>query len=420
MATVKFFILSLFFIAPPRLFSQPSDSIYFYPTDSKANLSAEKYYEQGLSEFNNKNYLKAIDNFDDVLLKNPGHIEALYFKALSQEHILDNRGAITSLENAVAIDPHFTEAIFNLAILYFKVKNYEPAIDLFNKLLATPAGETQAIYFRGISVGENDIEPRFDQLLTMANKEADIYNYLGLCYSRTGDLEKSIENFDNSIELFDKNDNIYVNRGLVYSKAGNIEMARKDYLKALALNPYNRLAQFNLMILNKDDPGNSRAVLDEMIKNNVDIGSVYSYRAFINFKEEKYKESIQDYDSAILMDRDNPKLYLNRGMAYEKTGSFDAAMKDYMIAEVIAPEDPEVYFHKGNVFFKKENYTQSIEMYSKSIAIDPQYGMALFNRALAYYNLGNPENACLDARKALVSGVKEAEQFLQTKCNAEK
>ena len=54
------------------------------------------------------------------------------------------------------------------------------------------------------------------------------------------------------------------------------------------------------------------------------------------------------------------------------------------------------YFLQGVEAFQSERFEKSILLFSKSLALDPINIDALYNRATAYYKLGNFENACAD------------------------
>jgi tetratricopeptide (TPR) repeat protein len=383
------------------------------------HLTADDFYENGLNAYNNQNYPEAIEDFNNAIVRKPSYCEAYYFKGLALEQIFDYPLAVISYETAIKIKPDFNEALFNVGILYYKMKNYTAGIEVFQRLLTLPPGATQAIFFRGITAGENDSRPAFNEIISMSSKQSDIYNYLGLCYWKLNNNEQSIENFSKSIQLNESDDNVYVNRGLVYAGSGQPGKALDDYNKALSINPENSLAKFNRLILKSDSASSGLDEIKELLHESDDPAGIYAYRAFINYMHEKYEEALRDYDSAILLDKNNSSLYLNRGMVLEKTGSLDAAMKDFVIAGLMAPDNPDIYFRKGNIYFKMKNFYYSISMYSKAIGLDSIFGRAYYNRALSYYNIKDQEKACNDAYHAVSLGITDAGIFIKSVCEKE-
>ncbi len=394
--------------------------LYAQKNDTSAEInnekgSAETFYDAGLTAYQQKNYLEAIGDFNIALQKKNDFSQVYYFLGLSQEKVLDLDGAMKSYVSAISFQPNFTEAMFSLAQLFYREKKYSNAIEEFDEILKTPPSETQAVYYRGLADNPNEPATGFNEILTMANKNADIYNYLGLSYWKNGDTNDALQNFNKSIQLFDNDDNVFVNRGLLYAQTGNNILALNDYNKALAINPYNRMAKFNKILLDKKD-NESESELTGLINESEDSPDIYGYRAYLYYMEGKYDAALKDYDSAIAADNNDSRLYINRGMVYEKLGTYDAALKDYTIAGLTEPENPEIFFLKGNIYFKMKKYSMSRDMYTRNLYLDSLNGQAYYNRALSFYYLHDSAKACIDARKALILGVSQADRFVKSKC----
>jgi tetratricopeptide (TPR) repeat protein len=408
----KHLILLILFLCPGLTYSQHEGRGHDSHNNEQYN-SIEEFPEKGIQFLNEGLILDAIDYFDKFLKENPDNFEAWYFKGLSQEKALDYHSAILCLETSLRINPAFAEGLFSLAMLYYKTGNYQVAREKFEHLAAMPPGETNAVYFRGIKYGEGRRNTEFDQLISMANKKADIYNYIGLCYLKAGDPAKSINFFNQSIQSGGNDDNIYVNRGLAWYQINRNDHAINDYRKALSINPDNMLARLNLSLIAGDsidipDPLNGLV--------GSDMPEAYAYRGYLKFKDGDLAGAISDYDSAIFLDENNPDFILNRGIVFEKTNEFDLALKDFKTAALIEPGNPIIHFHEGNVYFNLKLFSQSINSYTRAILLDPGNGASFYNRAISYSYLNQPDSACLDAVRAISLGLKEAELFVEKKC----
>ncbi|HLF35676.1 MAG TPA: tetratricopeptide repeat protein [Cyclobacteriaceae bacterium] len=408
----KQLILPIIFLCPGLTYSQDEERVL----DSQSNRlynTVEEFPGKGIQFLDQGLVIDAIDYFDNFLKENPENFEAWYLKALAQEKSLDYRSAIHCLETSLRINPAFAEGLFSLAMLYYKTGNYQAAKEKFEHLADMPLGETNAVYFRGIKYGEDARDTEFNQLISMANKEADIYNYLGLCYLKAGDPAKSINFFNQSIQSRDNDDNIYVNRGLAWSQINRNDYAINDYRKALSINPDNMLAKLNLSMI----AGDSTGIPDPLFGlAGIDMPEVFAYRAYIKFNGGDLAGAISDYDSAIFLDEDNPDFILNRGIVFEKANEFELALKDLRTAELLEPGNPKIYFHQGNIYFKLKHFSQSINSYTRAIHLEPGNGANFYNRAISYYYLNQPDSACLDAVRAVNLGMKEAEPFVEQKC----
>jgi tetratricopeptide (TPR) repeat protein len=76
---------------------------------------------------------------------------------------------------------------------------------------------------------------------------------------------------------------------------------------------------------------------------------IHSADYFINkgmdeFFSKAYQQSIDDYSKAIELDKDDPAVYLTRGMAYMELGRIHAALTDFRKAEELGLHVPEDFF----------------------------------------------------------------------------
>ena len=133
------------------------------------------YYKQGVSNYDLKEYEKAIVNFNE----------------------------------AIEIDPGFTGAYYNRGLSYYYLNVPESAIADFNKVIQ------------------------------LDSKIANVYNMRGLSYYDLNEHEKSIADYDKSIELNPNASWIYTNRANSYDSIGESKKALEDYSKSLEIDPDN-------------------------------------------------------------------------------------------------------------------------------------------------------------------------------------
>ena len=276
-------------------------------------LSTE-HYENGLSYHYQRQFDKAITEFEKTITLDPNNYLAYYFNGLSYERNQNFEKALHNYNLSLSIKPDFNEGIFNRALVQYKTGNYESAIDDLKHLLTLPPGETQAIFFRGLKYGQNDDNSEFNKVISMTNKDADIYNYLGLSYYQMGFYEQSSSYFIKAIDINPEDDNILANSGLNYMALGKIDSAKICFKRSLSINPYNSVAALNLSLCEADSSANQIKQLDELIKKNENFPMAYAQRAYQFYLTGNYEAAIEDYNSAIQLDSDNSDYYLERGM----------------------------------------------------------------------------------------------------------
>lgn len=109
--------------------------------------------------------------------------------------------------------------LFMLSKSYFLAKNYDKAIDVYQKII--------------------EINPNSDIA----------YINLGLSYRELGNVKEAIKSYQRAIAINPKSADAYFHLGVVYSKQGKIEEATEAYQKAIVSNPKNDQMFTNLFEL---------------------------------------------------------------------------------------------------------------------------------------------------------------------------
>ena len=118
------------------------------------------------------------------------------------------------------------------------------------------------------------------------------------------------------------------------------------------------------------------------------------------------KEDLQECDQAILHGRLTRKdllaTYVNRGILHGAMEDYQKALKDYRTAIELGPKTGEVYVNLGNLYLLGKKYDVAIEQYTTAIELTlTKNHIAHFNRAMAYENNKEFDNAEADYRRAI-------------------
>ncbi len=145
-------------------------------------MNYEECFEQGCVNFDKNNFSTALNYFELALQKEPLSIGSLY----------------------------------NLALCFYELGEYEKSITVSNKV---------------IELSENYlvIEAIFNR---------------GNCYQKTLQFEKAVQDFSQIISINDKNSSAYFNRANAYLKLGKIDKANKDRLIVKRLENTNDITQY--------------------------------------------------------------------------------------------------------------------------------------------------------------------------------
>lgn len=141
--------------------------------------------------------------------------------------------AIEAAKKIIELNPKHEVAVYNLAIMYYKLDRFEEAVQALNDCLAIKNDYTYAWY------------------------------NLGLIYNKQNKHPEAVEAFKKYNALSPEDPNGWLNIGLEYMLMKDFEKALPYLEKSVQLKPDNALAQYNLAItyINLNDSYSAREVL---------------------------------------------------------------------------------------------------------------------------------------------------------------
>jgi tetratricopeptide (TPR) repeat protein len=150
------------------------------------------------------------------VLKNHPHVHLVYNSR--GQYYYENKQydkALNDFNRAVEIDPTYAKAWYNRANVFDETGDYALAIDDFTQAIALERGYTMA------------------------------YNNRGLAYRHAGDYEKAVADFTMVLSLDPNYAKAYNNRGMVFAQVGEHLRAIDDFTRAIRLDPRYQAAYFN-------------------------------------------------------------------------------------------------------------------------------------------------------------------------------
>ena len=223
---------------------------------------------------------------------------------------------------------------------------------------------------------------------------------------KQGKYQEAIDIFSNILEHEDDNAEIYNNMGLCYTKLGNFEQAEKSYTKAIKLNPLIPQTYINLSDLyyKSGDLAGAIGVLERgsyEIEDNYVIAHLLArvyiedsrydmaitelekildaqpenYDAFydlgrVYFELGNYEASISNFENVIEYKEDNEYLYYYLGQAYEANNEVDKAISNYLKSVTYNEKFALPYKKLGILFLAREDFEDAIEFFEDYINLD--------------------------------------------------
>jgi tetratricopeptide (TPR) repeat protein len=128
---------------------------------------------------------------------------------------------------------------------------------------------------------------------------------------------------------------------------------------------------------------------------------VYLFRGMAFERTGRLDKAIEDYDRAIALDPSYYQAFLGRGAIFRETGRLDKAIEDYDRAIALNPAYDQAFFGRGATFEKMGKFDSAIEDYGRAIALNPENYEAYNNRGMQYRATGQLDKAIADFDKTI-------------------
>lgn len=125
------------------------------------------------------------------------------------------------------------------------------------------------------------------------------------------------------------------------------------------------------------------------------------YRKAYNYSAiNKNKEAFNNYKIAIILNRENPKIYASRSILYATTFDFARAEFDINKAIKLDPQNPIYYGMKATLYMVKDT-PKAIDLLTQAIKLDDKYGFAYFTRGKLRMSINDINGAINDLTIAI-------------------
>ena len=166
-----------------------------------------------------------------------------YFKNGNAKYSLkDYKGAIKDYQEAIKLDPEYTDAWYGKAICESILERYDKALADYNKAAELDPSNKDVIFNRAYYVKQKtgDYKGAIEDYNFYIEKfkksdDAFVYSNMGYCKYKLNDFEAALSDINKSLELNPDNPMAYKNRALIYFVTDNKDNACNDLHKSLEL-----------------------------------------------------------------------------------------------------------------------------------------------------------------------------------------
>ena len=313
----------------------------------------EHYFRKGSVHLQNKEYGRAVKDFDKALELKPKHAESYCKRALASAGRGHYNKAIEFFERALGIDAKLAwRFASDIAPAYLQkgvvAKEKSPAMAMESIRFAIRLKEDLSVDAKPhLAVAQYQIGLRklrrkryseaisaFDKSLDLQPDFADAYLDRGNAFAGSGNYASAFRDCAKAIELNPDSARCFDNRGRLYSEQGEHDRAIEDYGRVIDIDPQYGLTWFN------DRGGATRSILltqaifgQRRTPDHMD----HVHTAFVYSDKGDFDKAIAHYNKAIQLNCDYAVAYNNRGMIYGRRGEFKRAIEDFEQALRVDP-----------------------------------------------------------------------------------
>lgn len=380
-----------------KLFEKAPDMNEFR-LDYANMLSAQNKDSEAIKQY--EEYIKVYPKDADGYI----NLGALYKR-------IDNTNlAIKNFEKAFALSPDDMDTVKDLAFCYHKQSDFDKAVKYYDIALKKEVNSYSLNYNRAIALHAQEKYPEaiagYEKVLMLKNDEiiksnlnAALIEY-GYRLNDEANYTEARKNFQKAMLMNPKEPSAYYGMALAYKAEGNNAEALSYFQKTLDLDPENE--DFKLAY-DEFKKSLSDADLEKIISGeNVNEGVQYATlvtSAEKLYKNKNYTAALSAYQKVLDIKPDNKEALLKIGNIYKNNKDLTKAAEYYQRALSFDEKYADAWFNLGLVYANTNKLNDAIECFNKVIVIDKNYTYAYYALGLAYEYEHNNAKAVDNYRK---------------------
>ena len=386
----------------------------------------------GAEALSNRDFLRALECVDEVILADENHAAAWRFKANILEEMGYHEQALECYKHALDIDSGSDETWFALANCLFSLARHEEELKCYDRCLQLNPANLKALMNKGYTLHRlgryREALDLYDAALKRNYRMEKVHNNRGVTLHKLGRPDEALEAYEHAIQL--RNDYIeaWMNRANLLQELGRDEEAFAAYSHVTEIQPEIARGWFfrGMIAMKLGRRSEARRALDECLRLNPD--NLDAQRALEELNQSMGQElgeapriveeifSMESYevpappeqpqlDTPTEMTVPTPavesetveqlaeELYGDRAELLLLLGRYEEAHEFLSKSLRLEGENARLLNSAGNVLFMQGKREAAIKTYEHAFAADSTYAPALQNLHTALMMSGEEELA---------------------------
>ena len=279
------------------------------------------------------------------------------------------------------------------ALQLLQQKNFLPALDICNVLIAESAGNSSAWGVRSqiyTAMGKYDLAMQdADRALSLDNtsERAHFAKAEALFYGQKN-YKQALQRYETAIKL---------NVQMMEAHAGKARanMGLQNYKEAM------KVIEQAIKISFRNDP------------------ELHYIRGLLNYQRGNPKLAVDDYDKSLSIDANwnAYQVFLNRGLANDALAKPDLAVQDFTRAIIADPNNVGGYVARGNILYNLAKYREAVDDFMKAEVLNPDNSVITYNIGMSCYKGDDKTSACRYFQKSCTLGNSNACRMVVVNCS---
>jgi arylsulfatase A-like enzyme/predicted Zn-dependent protease len=297
------------------------------PVDPKDKIALVNLIKEAGADLKSDRLDAAFERIRTVLAADSDILAA--YNVLGNLHVKngDRAKALQAFQQALAKDPKYRPALFNVAVLYHDLNRPRDAADTLQRLLALDPRDSDVL----LKLGQAALDARdaakaqtfFDQVLAVNPDSGDAEAGLGSTALLRDDLATAQRHFTRASNLQPTAEDVHYNLGVVHHRRGDLARAEAEYRRETQAHPDNVKAHHYLGLLyaQQNNFDGQLEAFQTVVRLNPNSAQANFLLADALFQKERVKEALPLIRRAIALDPKDEQPYLLLAAIEEKLGN---------------------------------------------------------------------------------------------------
>ena len=245
--------------------------------------------------------------------------------------------AISVYRKIVAKEPRNFEAQANLAFAYLQAERYDKAVAEYTRAISLDSKNAECWANIGFAYEKLGKSSKAAEAISLDSKNAECWANIGFAYEKLGKSSKAAEAISRSVELNPSNVDARMNLAAMYENAGAFDKAIAHYEAAIKTDASRGAAYSGVArcLTEKGNIAGAKKYCQEAIANDPNNADARWQLGNILWKKEnKPAEALKEYEISVKLDENSQVFYENLALLQEEMGKKDVALatwKKYLI-----------------------------------------------------------------------------------------